>query len=204
MPNIRDVIENIQVINESPSSIATMINFERVLDEMDLYAYAHWIHGELVDGPEYEKYFVTCTFMWPYTKMPDPRGAERLMQYGCEVKYKQDILEVPVKIKTPYDYKAGTKFPKMTHYKVWLVIVTMPKDLMSNIEKGTIEIENEQLDMEDIEEAYEDGTNDNESDEGEENGQEDQEGQDQQQQGAAGINPMGQPGQPQLPTQGGM
>jgi hypothetical protein len=199
--NIRDVIENCQTINESPSSIATILDFERVLDEMDLYAYAHWMHGELVQGPVYEKYFVTCTFMWPYKKMPDPRGAERLMQYGCEVSYKQDLLEVPVKIKTPYDFKAGTKFAKSTHYKIWLVTIVMPRDLMSNIEKGTIEIENESLDMEDIEEAYEEGTDEDENgDESQENG--DQQGQEEQ--GAAGISPMSVPGQAQLPTQGGM
>jgi hypothetical protein len=202
MPHIRDVIENCQTINESPSSIATVLNFERVLDEMDLYAYAHWIGGELVQGPEYEKYFVSCTFMWPYKKMPDPRGAERLMQYGCEVKYKRDLLEVPVKVKSPYDYKAGTKFAKTTHYKVWLITIVMPRDLMSNIEKGTIEIENEQLDMKDIEEAYEEGTDEDENNSEGENGQD--KGQEQQDQGAAGINPMGQPGAAQLPTQGGM
>lgn len=204
--NIKDILENVQAINESPSSIATLIDFERVLDEMDLYAYAHWVKGELVIGPEYEKYFVTCTFMWPYKMMPDPRGGMRLLQYGCEVSYKQDLLLVPIKIKSPNDYKAGTKFPKMTHYKVWLVTITMPRDLIANIEKGTIELENEQLDLEDIEEAYNNGTDEDENVDDENNpeggGQE----------GAGGMNPQpnmqqGQGGVPggntQLPTQGG-
>jgi hypothetical protein len=198
--NIKDLLQNLDVVVQSPASIATVLDFERVLDEMDLYAYAHWIHGELVEGPVYEKYFVTCTFMWPYKKMPDPRGAKRLLQYGCEVEYKRDILEIPVKIETPYDFKAGTKFAKMTHYKIWLVTIIMPKDLMNNIEKGTIEIENESLDMEDIEAAYEEGSDESDDEQNMQNpqgGMEDQGG------GAAGINPMPTQGNPELPTQGG-
>lgn len=163
---IKDIIQNIQSVTEAPSLLAGVISFERVLDEMDLYAYANWQYGELVKGPVFEKYYITCSFMWPYTKMPDPIGAKRLLQYGCEVAYELDRLEVPIKIKSPYDLKPGTKFAKNKKVKVWLVTIVMPRDLIDNIQKGTIELENEQLNLEDIEDAYADGIDEDESEEG--------------------------------------
>jgi hypothetical protein len=88
--NIKDVLQNIKTIYMTDSSLETLLDYERVLDEMDLYAFDHWKLGELVEGPVYEKYFVTCTWMFPFRKMPDPRGGERLLNYGCEISYKKD------------------------------------------------------------------------------------------------------------------
>jgi hypothetical protein len=194
--NLKSIIENIKTVTESPSMVAAIIDFERVLDEMDMYAYANWQFGELVEGPVFEKYFVTCTFMWPYTKMPDPDAAKRLLQYDIEVEYNLDRLEVPVKIKSPYDYKPGTKFAKHKFIKVWLVTITMPKDLISNIQKGTVELENEQLDLEDIEEAYSEGMDEEENEEDEEGSDEDNGNQEggQEEMALPGGNPGGMPG----------
>ena len=102
--SISDVIENTKEIMMTDSNLVTLLDFERVLDELDLYVFPNWKDGELVSAPTYEKYFISCTFMWPYKKMPDPRGGERLLGYDCEVYYKKDILEVPVKIKDPDDF----------------------------------------------------------------------------------------------------
>mgnify|MGYP003345260162 CR=1 FL=1 len=63
---LKDVIENTKTISMTDSALSTLMDFERVIDELDLYAFANWKKGELVEGPIYEKYFVTCTFMWPY------------------------------------------------------------------------------------------------------------------------------------------
>jgi hypothetical protein len=127
------------------------------LDELDLYVFANWKQGELVEGPVYEKYFVSCTFMWPYKLMPDPRGGERLLDYDCEVYYSKDTLEYPVKVENPDDFEPGTKMPKMGKKPVWLVTVVMPKKLMQEINQGSLELESATLDMEDVEQAYEEG-----------------------------------------------
>ena len=95
--NIKDLLNNTKDIFMTDSAVNTLLDFERVLDELDLYAFAHWKQGELVEGPVYEKYFVKCTFMWPYKKMPDPKGAVRLSEYDCEVLFKQDFFEHPIK-----------------------------------------------------------------------------------------------------------
>jgi len=154
---IADVIENTKEIFMTDSALNSLMDFERVLDELDLYVFAHWKEGELVEGPVYEKYFVTCTFMWPYKLMPDPRGGERLLDYDCEVYYSKDKLEYPIKVKTPDDFEDGTKMPKMKKVPVWLVKIVMPKKLMQEIQQGSLELESATLDLEDIEQAYEQG-----------------------------------------------
>jgi hypothetical protein len=148
---IADVIENTKEIFMTDSALDSLMDFERVLDELDLYVFAHWKEGELVEGPIYEKYFVTCTFMWPYKLMPDPRGGERLLDYDCEVYYSKDQLEYPIKVKTPDDFEPGTKMPKMKKVPVWLVKIVMPKKLMQEIQQGSLELEGANLDLEDIE-----------------------------------------------------
>ena len=155
--HIKDVIENTKEIYLSNSALSILMDFERVLDELDMYVFKNWKAGELVVGPVYEKYFVTCTFMWPHQLMPDPRGAERLMEYDCEIKWRKDILEYPIKVKDPNDYKSGTRVPKLGKLPVWLVEITMPKKLMFEIERGSLELESESVEAEDIESAYETG-----------------------------------------------
>ena len=155
--NIRDLLDNTKEIFMTDSAVSTLLDFERVLDELDLYAFANWKNGELVEGPIYEKYFVKCTFMWPYKKMPDPRGAERLSEYDCDVSFKKDFFEHPIKVKTPMDYKPGTKVPKLIKSPIWLVEVVMPKKLMQDIQQGALELESGTVDMEEIDSAYETG-----------------------------------------------
>ena len=155
--NIRDLLDNTKDIFMTDSAVSSLLDFERVIDELDLYAFANWKSGELVEGPVYEKYFVKCTFMWPYKKMPDPKGAERLSQYDCDVVYKQDFFEHPIKVKSPSDFKPGTKVPKLVKSPIWLVEIAMPKKLMQDIEQGALELESGTVDLEDIDTAYETG-----------------------------------------------
>lgn len=155
--DINDVLENIKSISLTDSAVNTLLDFERVIDELDIYTFANWKKGELVEGPKYEKYFVSCTFMWPYKLMPDPRGGERLLDYGCEVLYKKDHLQYPIKVKEPKDFKPGTKVPKLARTPIWLVEVIMPKKLMQEINQGSLELEAGNVDAEDIEQSYEEG-----------------------------------------------
>ena len=155
--SLREIIENTKELSMSQSSLEAMLDFERVLDELDLYAFRNWKKGELIAGPRFEKYYISAMFMWPKHAMPDPRGAERLLQYDCEVKYAKDTLEYPVKVESQDDFKPGTKVPKLAKMSVWLVEIIMPKSLMRDIERGALELENETIDLEDIEQAYEEG-----------------------------------------------
>ena len=149
------VAENIRDIYMSEGSLLTLLDFERVLDELDLYAFKNWQIGELVSGPVIGKYRVTCIFMWPEKLMPDPRGARRLLPFDCEVKYKKTAMKVPMKIEGPDDYRPGTKKARLIEKKIWLVQITMPKALMTDIRTGSVELEDEEIDLQDLDDAYE-------------------------------------------------
>jgi hypothetical protein len=149
------VAENIRDIYMSEGSLLTLLDFERVLDELDLYAFKNWQIGELVSGPDIGKYRVTCIFMWPERLMPDPRGARRLLPFDCEVKFKKTNMKVPMKIEDPSDYRPGTKKARLVEKKIWLVSITMPKALMSDIRTGSVELEDQDIDLADLDDAYE-------------------------------------------------
>jgi hypothetical protein len=157
---IKDIINNTKRLYMSDSSLENLMDFERVLDELDIYIFDNWQKGELVDGPRYEKYFVTCSFMWPYKLMPDPRGGERLLDYNARITYKKDTLSYPVEVKSYDDFKPGTKVPKLAKKPIWIVTITLPKQLMKDIHQGSLELESETIDVEDIEQAYEVGLED--------------------------------------------
>ena len=72
MKDVLEVIKNIQSIYESDVSFQVLKDFERVLDDLDLYVYENWMEGELVSGPKIGRHWVTIGLMWPRAKMPDP------------------------------------------------------------------------------------------------------------------------------------
>ena len=149
------VADNIRDIYMSEGTITTLLDFERVLDEVDVYAFKNWEIGELVAGPEITKYRVACTFMWPEKLMPDPRGGRRLLPFDCEVSYRKVEMKIPIKITDPSDYREGTKKARIVEKPVWLVEIVMPKSLMSDIRTGSIEMEDQDIDLEELDQAYE-------------------------------------------------
>jgi hypothetical protein len=136
MADILDIIENIQTIYSNNSSLAILKDYERVFDELDLYVFENWKDGELVSGPKVERHWVTCEFMWPKERMPNPEAAKRLGEYGCQVKYKRDTLIKPRPIKDPDDIRPGTKKGKLDESPIWVVEVSMPKKLILDVFRG--------------------------------------------------------------------
>jgi hypothetical protein len=149
------VADNIRDIYMSDGSLTTLLDFERVLDEIDLYAFRNWEIGELVEGPDIGKYRVTCTFMWPEHLMPDPRGARRLLPFDVKVAYKKQKIKIPIRINDPSDYRPGTKKARIVERPIWLVEIQMPKSLMSDIRTGSIEMEDQDIDLQELDQAYE-------------------------------------------------
>ena len=86
--------------------------------------------------------------------MPDPRGGRRLLPFDCEVKFKKTTMKVPMKISNPSDYRPGTHKAKVIEKKIWLVEITMPKALISDIRTGSIELEDQEIDLQDLDDAY--------------------------------------------------
>jgi len=136
MADIKDIINNIEQIYGSNNSLNILKDFERVIDELDIYVFDNWIDGELVAGPKESRYFVECTFMWPKNRMPEPKGGMRLLDYGCKVQWGETILTKVRKIKTPDDIRPGTRKGKIDMDPIWLVKIQMPKKLMHDINRG--------------------------------------------------------------------
>lgn len=136
MADLKDIITNIEHIYGSVTSLGLLKDFERVIDELDVYVYENWIDGELVSGPKESRYWVECTFMWPKEKMPEPRGGLRLIEYGCQVQFAETKFAKVRKIKKPGDIRPGTRKGKIDHEDVWMVKITMPKKLMNDIDRG--------------------------------------------------------------------
>ena len=136
MKDILDVIKNIQSIYESDMAFTVLKDFERVLDDLDIYVYENWADGELVSGPNISRHWVTCSFMWDRDKMPDPSGGKRLLDYDCRVTYKKDLIIKPRKIRKPDDIRPGTKKGKLDTHPRWVVEIMMPKKLIADIYGG--------------------------------------------------------------------
>ena len=145
MHDIIDVIKNVQTLSENNSAFKVLKDFERVLDELDVYVFKNWEGGELVSGPDVNRYSVKCEFMWDRDEMPDPEGAKRLNDYGCQVVYKKENILVPRKIKEPSDFRPGTKKGKIDSHPIWVLEIIMPKKLMQDVYIGTENKENNQM-----------------------------------------------------------
>ena len=148
------VAENIKNLYLSDGSILSLLDFERVLDELDLYAFKNWQMGELVAGPDISRYTVACTFMWPEKLMPDPRGGRRLLPFDCKVRYRKTTIKIPIKIEDPDDFIPGTHKARLIEKPVWLVEIEMPKSLMSDIRTGSVEFEDQDIDLGELDDAY--------------------------------------------------
>jgi len=143
MHDVLDIIRNVQSLYAIGPTLTILKDFERVLDELDVYVFANWEDGELLSGPVDSRHFVTCSFMWPADQMPDPSGGKRLLDKGCKVTYAKDELLKPREIKSPEDYRPGTVKGKIDAHDIWVVQIKMPKELIGNFKHGKDEIESQ-------------------------------------------------------------
>lgn len=148
------IANTVKGIMTSDGVMSTLLDFERVLDEADVYAYKNWIIGELVQGPVIGRYSVTCVFMWPYKLMPDPRAAKRLLNIGCKLRFVKSKVKIPIQIEDYDDFVPGTRYPKAVKKQVWFVEITIPLELMEDIKEGSIDIAGSTIDLQEIEDAY--------------------------------------------------
>jgi hypothetical protein len=112
-----------------------LLRFEKVLDDVNLYAFKNWIRGEILQGPVTSRHYITVKLMYPFKDMPDPSGVERLLNIDCLVNFEKDTLAVPMPAEkftdavTANDYQDGA-IPKKYEIKrdeVWLVTIKMPR-----------------------------------------------------------------------------
>ena len=147
------------------SALDTLIDFERVLDNQNIYTYANWLDGEVVEGPHIEKYWVTVTLMYHQALMPDPEGAMRLTRNGCKVYFAEEEYITAAKLRSPDDSEgqdgADGKRPGQTRAKriikpVWLVTIVMPRKYMNDVEAAKLRVDDQGIDSNAVEQAYTD------------------------------------------------
>lgn len=138
MTDEKDIIRNISTIYDSNTSLRVLKDFERVLDELNLYVFKNWENGELVKGPKISRHWVECAFMWPEKNMPDPMGGKRLLDYNCKIFYEKSVFRKPRKIEEPSDIRPNSKKGIIDDHPIWIVHIKMPKQLMFEIFKGSI------------------------------------------------------------------
>tara|TARA_A100001011_G_scaffold381258_1_gene449543 strand:+ start:423 stop:905 length:483 start_codon:yes stop_codon:yes gene_type:complete len=144
MHDVIDIIKNVQNLYGVGPTLTILKDFERVIDELDVYVFKNWEEGELLSGPIDSRHFVTCSFMWPADKMPDPAGGKRLLDRGCKVSYGKDELLKPRPIKSPEDYRPGTQKGKIDAHDIWVVEIKMPKELIGNFKFGKQDLDVDQ------------------------------------------------------------
>lgn len=134
-----DVINNIKTMYETNTSFEILKDFERVLDDLDLYVYKNWEDGEIASGPNVDRHWISVQLFWPVDQMPDPTGAKRLLDYDCKISYQRSYLVKPRKVLDPDDYITGTKKGKLDRHPIWIVNITMPKKLIADIYSTQLE-----------------------------------------------------------------
>lgn len=155
MPKQDLIYKNLDTIHNSPNVIDTLVEIDRVLDRMDVYAYENWIRGEIVDGPFVERHWVELTLMYPTKMMPNPDAAMRLVKNGCKVQFGKDTLETFAKVENPEDVvttSSGQRVPRTVKKSVWLVNLRIPKALL-DVSEDIKDVDD--IDYDSIESAYE-------------------------------------------------
>jgi hypothetical protein len=163
------ILDTLKANTSRDSALETLMDMERVMDTSNIYAYANWIEGEIVEGPHIDRYWATITLMYPRKLMPDPVGAERLINNGCKVYYAEEEFVSAAKIKTPDDVAqvdgADGKRPGQTRAKkvvtpVWLVTVVIPRKHMEEIETNKLRVDDQNINSDKVEQAAVDENDD--------------------------------------------
>jgi hypothetical protein len=155
----QDLNDHLRKVSEGESLLDMLLEFEGILDEVDLYAYKNWSKGEILEGPDVGRHWVTAKFMYMSEDMPDPSGAERLMSRGIKVKFCREELKYPKKVKNWDDVDSSRSFnarsggygvgglggvgyitPKTLTDKVWVVEIVMPRKFVDNTIQDYVDV----------------------------------------------------------------
>ena len=141
-------------LSDSDSLTDVLIQMEDFLDSLDLYVFKNWFDGEIVEGPDVRRYWVSMTLKYPYMKMPDPVGAERLIRHGAKVVFRKDKEESPVQVENPDDLDSNNK-PKMKYDKIWLIDIQIPRRFIEELDDSDLEmhVDDGDVDIEDVSDA---------------------------------------------------
>ena len=153
MIDANSTVNNHYKVHKSASLLDILIEFDQFLDDLNVYKYKNWFDGEVVDGPHLSRYWCEISLMYPYEKMPDPAGGERLLARDCKVSYREDHYMEPRRVESYDDYENGTRKPKTDKIPVWVVTIKVPK-------KYVLIYDRTDADEEELQKGYQPGLDD--------------------------------------------
>ena len=140
--------DSIKKISETNSLLDMLCEFEKVIDDADVYAYKNWDKGEVLEGPNLGRHFVSVKLLYKGKQMPDPDGAKRLLNLECQVKYNKDTLLMPRKVKTFDDVDVDIRPDGSQRYKAkttsepcWVVEIKMPRRYVDEFNADVISVD---------------------------------------------------------------
>lgn len=152
--------DQIKKISKTNSLLDMLIEFERVLENLNIYAYKNWIKGEILEGPHLNRHFICVKLMYKEKDMPDPNGAKRLFKRGCSVKYTKNTLLSPVKVQSIDDIETEIKPDGRTKIRaktksepIWVVDIMMPRRYVDEYNLSQLDIDDNDNDESEAAEA---------------------------------------------------
>lgn len=162
-----EILDNLRSVDANGSLLDMLLEFEHVLDEQGLYGFKNWKLGEVSQGPSLSRHWMYVQLMYPYKKMPEPSGALRLQNIGCEIEFKKGTLNVPVDVRSREDLDEEGN-PKIKKHVVWLIDVWMPRKFIDEFSDDKVKIGDDEIEVEEVNQAYDQGLDDETSIQGEE------------------------------------
>lgn len=138
---------DIEKLNDSPHLLDILIQMEDVLDSLDIYVFTNWMKGEIVEGPVVRRYWFDITLRYEMDDMPDPRGAMRLIKHGVRVDYNKATIAT----------NEGEEPAEPTH---WEIKISVPKRLVSDMNAAELDFYDEDIEIEDVQDAQDTGMTD--------------------------------------------
>lgn len=151
----RHMTTDIEKLEDSPHLLDLLIQMEDILDTFDIYVFKNWFEGELIEGPKVRRYWLDMTLRYPHSKMPDPRGGLRLLKHGVRVDY--------TKIGDDEESEDQTTEAEGAEEKgepEWHVRISIPRRLVVEANAGQLDFYDEEVDVEDVQDANDKGMND--------------------------------------------
>lgn len=167
---------DLEKLQESPHLLDILLQMEDVLDTMDIYVFKNWLKGEVVEGPFVRRYWLNMTLLYKYDEMPDPRAALRLLKHGVRVDFEEARYEDLEKEKAQIAEEADTNGFMTANEKsnekkaeeddadnknkVWLVQISIPRRLVVQMAAAQHDFYDEEVDIDQVEDAKDDGMDD--------------------------------------------
>ena len=154
------IYKNTKNVNENYGKLDAAMEVAAFMDQIGAFAFDNWIDGELVFGPQVEKYYVTIKLMFPNKMPPNPAVFERLSNLECMIDLEEDTYKRVSLIKNddniqPIEYSAQNGFQKKVfEHKVWIVTIRVPQRYLALDGNTVFNIEGEDILYSDIEAVY--------------------------------------------------